>query len=676
MSDVHQNHPQIVSNGIENKISDTKNFIEKCAKIRWSSACNTPIDLLDISICPDGRTAVAAAEFVEDANASPTTRIVLIDLEIGRVERLTSRGKADRAPRWCPTGKRIAFISEGEHPGCSELHVLERDESNHHVVRAPTGWIEYFHWSPCGEKILLGIAGADADLAGAQGGFSVAIQDDALPNWYPRIEKDDQDSAWRSTWHLELTSNTLSRCSPEGSNVWDAIWCGTNSIVAVCSDRPDEAAWYQSDLRIFDISNGAVRILCSPDRQIGWLASSPSGCRVAFVEALSSDRTVVAGDLRIVDVASGVVQELEELNVDVVQCHWRGDDNILFSAYHSPESLIGVVSITGDLRFVWRSCDQTPSGTPYPRIYPIGSSPGDVVFLCEGFNDPPTLVSLRDGQYRVILSFDTGRDVITSLGEAQNVTWIAPDGLEIQGWLLTPQHSGPHPLVLDIHGGPVWCWRPKYLGKSVKHMTLLARGYAILLPNPRGSSGRGDAYARHVFGDMGGADTQDYLSGLEAMIRLGIAEPTKLGVTGGSYGGFMTTWLITQDDRFAAAIPVCPVTDWVSQRFTSHIPHFCDTFLADDPHAPAGRYFSRSPIHFAHRARTPTLSICGAKDRNTPPTQALEFHRALTLNGIESVLLTYPREGHGIRELPALIDSVARQIDWLERFMPPEPVET
>jgi dipeptidyl aminopeptidase/acylaminoacyl peptidase len=176
-----------------------------------------------------------------------------------------------------------------------------------------------------------------------------------------------------------------------------------------------------------------------------------------------------------------------------------------------------------------------------------------------------------------------------------------------------------------------------------------------------------------VFGDMGGADTYDYLTGLDRLVTDGVADPQRLGVTGGSYGGFMSSWLITQDDRFAAAAPLAPVTNWVSEHLTSHIGHFCEMFLADDMTHADGKYHSRSPVFFAGQVNTPALIVCGSIDRNTPPGQALEFHRALRMNGKESVLLTYPNEGHGVRQMPATIDCSARLVGWFEQHMPANP---
>jgi dipeptidyl aminopeptidase/acylaminoacyl peptidase len=199
---------------------------------------------------------------------------------------------------------------------------------------------------------------------------------------------------------------------------------------------------------------------------------------------------------------------------------------------------------------------------------------------------------------------------------------------------------------------------------------LLTGGYAVFLPNPRGSSGRGQDFARHVLGQMGGADTHDCLAGLDYLVERGVADPRRLGVTGASYGGFMTSWLITQDTRFAAAVAVAPHTNQVSQHLISNIPQFLTLFLADKFNNPGGKYFERSPIMHAHKVKTPTLNICGALDRCTPPEEAVQFHNALLENGVKSVLVTYPEEGHGIRKLPAAMDCAARTVAWFQEHMP------
>jgi dipeptidyl aminopeptidase/acylaminoacyl peptidase len=248
--------------------------------------------------------------------------------------------------------------------------------------------------------------------------------------------------------------------------------------------------------------------------------------------------------------------------------------------------------------------------------------------------------------------------------------WQSADGLEIEGLLLVPQGDGPHPVVMNVHGGPVYLWRASWLGRfGIPFLHLLRQGMAVFLPNPRGSSGRGLAFAHRVVGDMGGRDTADYLTGLDHIVELGMADPTRLAVTGISYGGYMASWLVTQDQRFRAAVVVSPMTNLVTQHLLSNIPHFVEAFVVDEIDDLSGTYASRSPLHFARQVRTPTLLIAGRLDRCTPAVEAEQFYQALVRYGVDTELAVYPEEGHGIRKFPAVIDYTVRLAEWFSDKM-------
>src|SRR5262249_11920367 len=187
----------------------------------------------------------------------------------------------------------------------------------------------------------------------------------------------------------------------------------------------------------------------------------------------------------------------------------------------------------------------------FPGVAPLGREPSDCIFLREGYFDPPALIAIEDRKERVIARFAPEEDLVSDLGSAEPVSWKAPDGLEIHGWLLRPSgdKSKPLPLVLHVHGGPVWFLRPRYLAAHVPIQMLLAAGYAVLEANPRGSSGRGQSFARQVVRDMGGADSKDLLAGLDMLVEKGIADRNRLGVTGLSYGGLMASRLVTPGGR-------------------------------------------------------------------------------------------------------------------------------
>jgi dipeptidyl aminopeptidase/acylaminoacyl peptidase len=634
-----------------------------------------------IMASPDGRRAVAAAsicdalEGASSREGAATTRLALVDLATGALEVLTQGPRSDSAPKWSPDGRAIAFMSDREHAYINRLRILDVESRTDRATPAVGGFVEYLQWAANGKSILLGVAGFGSDLAGAQGAMEIKFEseDQKQPDWAPIVDGAPEAAAWRSVWLYDLEADAVRQVTPKGVNIWQAVWCGPDHIAAICSDRPEETWWYTADIRVIEVASGAVRTLFKPKDQLGWLTASPSGAAVGVVEAVCSDRNIVAGDLRLIDAGSGAVASPATLSADVVQLIWRSDEELLFVAARGPDTIVGLLNqATHKCRELWRGRERAPSGGMFSEIAPLGRDAGDFLFQCESFFDAPALVAFEKGNEREIRGFGStdANAAVKRLGSARDFSWKAPDGLEIHGWLITPPGPGPHPLIMQVHGGPVWFTRPLYIGRSAIAQMALAAGYALFQPNPRGSSGRGQDFARLVFGDMGGGDTHDYLSGLDALQNAGIADPKRIGVTGGSYGGFISSWLITQDQRFAASVPVAPVTNWVSEHLTCHVPTFCEMFLNDRIDNPQGKYFTRSPVFYAANVKTPTLNICGALDKITPPGQALEFHHALQAAGVESVLLTYPHDGHGIRTMPAVFDYAARTMAWFSTHMP------
>jgi dipeptidyl aminopeptidase/acylaminoacyl peptidase len=628
-------------------------------------------DAADIDISPDGNTIAFTGSIVDDFVGAPSTRICLFDVGSADLRVATFGRNNDRSPKFSIAGNAVAFLSDRRSVGNFQLFLLDIPTGSARAAPEVNGWVEYLQWSPDGKRILLGVAAHGADVSGGQGAIKSNAKEEAVPSWTPKIDRGEEDIPRRSVWIYDCAANDLFPVGGNELNVWEAAWCGSQRIAVVASKGAGEGHWYEAPLHILEESGQSTGAVYVGKSQLGWPSATPSGGRVAFVEAISSDRWLVAGDLRILDTDSRKTRFVDTKGVDVTFTEWRSESKLLVAGHRGFETVVGIYDdVNGVFSETWSSTDITTAGR-YVRVTGIEDG-GDCALIGESFTVAPEIAIIHDGKYQALRSLDQNYSKqVAAVGGVDKIVWSAPDGLEIQGWLLKPKGPSPYALIMSVHGGPVWHWRPTWLGRvSAAYLIMVRHGYAVFFPNPRGSSGRGQEFARQVFGDMGGLDTYDYLSGLDYLVDSGIADPKRLGVTGGSYGGFMTAWLVTKDSRFAAAVPSSPVTNQMTQHLLSNIPRFVQLFIGDKYSNASGKYLQRSPIMFAAKVTTPVLNIAGSLDRCTPPQEAVQFHNALLEEGKVSVLAIYPEEGHGIRKWPAVIDYIARVVDWFEKYMP------
>jgi dipeptidyl aminopeptidase/acylaminoacyl peptidase len=620
------------------------------------------VDGTDLSGSADGRYAAVAGSVPAALEGVAPQRVALFDLASGE-QRLLGDTNDDGVPRFAPVGTMLAFVSDRETRGQSGLYLCDAPagEPQRHAREIPDP-IEALAWSPSGARLLIQTVGAGADKAGAMGSGTLPGAAADLPAWLPEVEEAVPEAAWRKLWVYDLTTRAVHPIETSGVTVWESAWCGPDRILAVVSSDPRESAWYDAELVLIG-RDGTRQTLYRSDFEIGLPAASPSGRYAAVVEASCSDRTVVAGDIVIFDLHGGVTRPV--VGGDVVSIGFLDDERLYFTAIDDDVTFAGEVTIaTGDVRRVWTS--HGSALRRYPAVVPIGS--GAYATVAHAYDRAPALVRIADGAERVVHDFaHEGTAYVREVaGELETVRWEGRDGLSITGYLARPSQPGPYPLVVMVHGGPTWCYSNTWQMYYRLAPLLVARGIAVLHPNPRGSSGRGQDFARIVRGDMNGEDTFDIIAGAQAMVDRGIADRLRLAVTGGSYGGMMSSWIITRTEMFAASIPVSPVTDNLSQHFTSNIGRFDELFLDSEPSELSGRYYTRSAVLYAKNVTTPTLNIAGGRDRCTPPGQALEFHRALVEAGVKSELVIYPNEGHGVREYEAYIDYCTRIVAWLD----------
>jgi dipeptidyl aminopeptidase/acylaminoacyl peptidase len=622
---------------------------------------------------PDGRLVAFTGMRLEKLEGAAQPRICLVDLEVGRIEEITHGPNADSIPRWSPDGRRLAFLSDRERKGQSRLYLLDLDRIGE-AMPGPVvdGTVEYLDWSPDGTQILLGTAGFGADRGVSTASGIVEPEDEDRPPWLPVVQSPEDPARWRRLQVVDVESGEARAASRDSLNVWEAVWCGPDAIAAVVSEDPEESSWFDAAVALVDPVTGRERIVHRTgrgDRQVGLPTASPSGRRLAVVQAVASDRGFLAGDVLLIDPEIGEASPVDTSGVDVTHLAWREEDRVFFAGQRGLETVAGEVDASSlEARELWAGTEAL--GSRDPQASPLGDD-AFVAFL-ESYERPPELALFRNGKPETVASFahDGSRYLSEVAGRLERVSWKAPDGMDIEGLLAVPEGPGPHPMVAFVHGGPIGRYQDHWgMGYAFTPL-LVSRGYAIFHPNPRGSTGRGQAFAELVVGDMGGGDAGDVLAGVDALVERGVADPKRLGVLGGSYGGFMAAWLPTQTDRFAASVSLSPVTDWYSEHWGSNIGRWDREFLRGEPTTPGGPYFERSPVMLASRVRTPMLLTAGLVDRCTPPGQAWEMFRALQEHGVPAEIAVYPEEGHGVRTYPAFIDWCARTVGWFERWMP------
>lgn len=631
-------------------------------------------DAQHIQASPDGTQALFTGISTQSLEDPLTTKIFQINLATQKIDQLSSQSSCnEQQAKYSPDGHYIALLSDRAISGNLQLNILNRADNS--LLSAPLvkGWVEQLQWSADSSRILLTVAGHGADKGSGQGAVKTNQTADKLPAWMPDVETGVEEYRWRQAWIYTVASNKLQLIPAVDLNIWQSVWCGEKHIAAITSPSPNEEAWYSAVLQLIDIETGATELLHQPRDQLACLSASPSGRTIAYVEALGSDRDIIAGNLFTIDSHSKQRSSVNSHRVDISYTEWLSEKQLLAAGHrgfetHILQHQLSETPHNGTCEAVWSSSELTSSGH-FISVSAIAS--GDCLMIAESFFNAPEIGRMNHGQYQCIKSFDQGYNAEAAvIKSAEQISWTAADGLEIQGWLLSPKTPAPHPIIMDMHGGPVWQWRPHWLGRRLHILMLVKKGYAVFLPNPRGSAGRGQGYSRLVLGDLGGADTYDYLSGIDHLVEEGLADPQRLGVIGHSYGGYMAAWLISQDQRFAAAVLSAPMTNYISQHLLSNISHFVSLFLDDHYKNPQGKYLQRSPVMYAHQVTTPTLNICGALDRCTPAAEATQFHRALLENQVKSVLVNYPQEGHGIRGVAERIDYSARILGWIKQHIP------
>ena len=622
----------------------------------------------DAQLSPDGAlVAYVVADSYKVETKYPGSNIWVVPTDGGEASQLTFGPRSDLCPRWSPDGKRLVFLSDRAEDGQRQLYLLPRSGGEAVQLTTMEGSVpasrsvDPVAWSPDGRRIAFLKTDAETE--------------------HEKLRQKEKDDAIEFEKHpkytrihvVDVETQVTSWVSPEGLQVWEFCWSPTGEEFAVvASDLPFEQHWYTCRLAMFSIGGGPVRTLHFSKRQVAKPAWSPDGGSVAFLTSNWSDRGITPGSVFVVS-GGGRARDLSAGHIaSVGSMAWSNNGQRLLTVAQERGGT-GIVEIevnTGERTPLWHG-DVALSETS--TVFSMDRNENIAVVREDSTSPRDVWLAKRapGGVEWAQLTHHHPQAADFDLGATESIHWKGADGWDMQGLLIRPVGAatqGPYPMVTIVHGGPTGMLANRFYAASQGYQLLAAKGMAVFLPNYRGSTGWGLEFAESNIGDMGGKDWEDILTGIDHCVKSGIADADRLGIGGGSYGGFMTAWGITQTDQFKAAVMIAGISDWRSFHGRSYLCDWDSIHYGDaDPWDPDGLYRKFSPITYVKRVKTPTLILHGEKDWDVPVEQSYIFYRALKDLGVETELVVYPREPHGFEERNHMLDQARRTAEWFAK---------
>lgn len=591
---------------------------------------------------------------------------------------LTSSPGVDQHPRISPTGRQLAFASDRLRLGIPRLYVVDLDEAGSangepRLIGGVTGIIEDIIWSTDGQRLVLRTADEGSDTGNIGGALRFALEGEDEADIIVRRP----ETFWRRITVVDLASGAAAQITPDGVTVWDIGWAGHGPVAALMSADPTESGWYDAHIALVDLESGAIKTVYTPEYQLQSPSVSADGRWLAFLEAPQSDRALLSGEVTIIDLTSGTIARVP-LDTDVSRISWTTDGRLFWSGRVSLESSCGFISAgttavghSWTSQEIWRGL--ATIGSRHRPSIACSANGARIVAPLQAHGQPVELSLLEmsgEGAWAWRnLTANNAHATEWPLPDQRIHIWTAEDGEQIHGLLLLPrsaQKDSPLPLVVVPHGGPTNASTPLFAsGAHHGDALLLAQaGCAVLIPNIRGSVGRGRAFMAANIGDMGGGDLRDLESGVASLVEAGLVDPSRVGITGISFGGFMSAWAAVRSKVFAASIPIAGIMDWLSFHHTSNQGRFDELFLAGSPYDKSGPYLDRSPVMHVNGCTTATLILHGDADLACPISQAQEFYQGLAGAGCTTEFVTYRGAGHGMTERGHQIDVQERILTW------------
>ncbi|HWV24995.1 MAG TPA: S9 family peptidase [Thermomicrobiales bacterium] len=613
----------------------------------------------DARISPNGRH-VAFTVATTGRKTKRYDRAIWLSTDGEPARRFTGGTDDNHDPRWSPNSGVLAFLAQRETDDDHRIYVIPTTGGEAQQLGSLSGKLSRLSWSPDGTHI------------------AVLRTDPKEKDDAPEGEKNDatvyeEDDKVDRLWLVDASTGDA-RCLTYGKyHVWDYGWSPDEAhLVIVTSDLPVANDIFRSSaMHAIPVSGGLSRHLADFRN----LPSDP------VVRTVDGEQVIafVGNDHRadpspavwMIPLAGGqkrkLIENHQSASVGIVADPATDDGLIVNQAEGTHVRQYRFSCDTGELTALPASGLDGGSVTGAPSM---AAETGDRTVIWSTIDQPEEVYRITpDGDVTRLTSF--GKSFAGRLAGGDIVRWESSDGVEVEGILFQPlgyEEGKRYPLFVQVHGGPASHWRDRV--NMTWHdwaQMMAANGFAVLLPNPRGSIAYGTPFEQLLQDDVGGGESRDLVSGAQAMVERGIADPNRLTIGGWSWGGYLTAWTITQTDIFRAAVMGAGVANNVSDHGAGDIADYNTLIYPDHPYVEeAWEYYARiSPVRYARNVTTPTLIVHGESDARVHISQGQEYYRALKTCGAPVQFVRYPREGHGFQEYRHQIDLMERIKTWL-----------
>jgi dipeptidyl aminopeptidase/acylaminoacyl peptidase len=627
-------------------------------------------------ISPDGSWVAYTVTGIDLNEDKKTSDLWMTSWDGGRTVRLTWSGKNEESPRWSPDGHYLSFLSDrGNDEDINQLWLLDRGGGEAEKITEVPGGISDYAWSPDSRRLVLVIKDPDPEGPSAK---DKADKKKRKPIIIDRFQfKEDEtgylDQRRQHLYLLNLASRKVELLTSGHFNEVLPAWSLDGAAIVFVTkrgedfDRNNDFDLYTIEPRVGASAQQLITYEgadCDPlwESRPAW---SPDGKFIAYIQG-GPDKMIdyAVHQLAVIPAVGGSPRLMAPgLDRNVTKPLWSPDGRFLYFLVDEDRHVeLAKVPAGGG------PVERLLTGNIDVSDFSLGPD-GRMAFLSSGPSEPFELFAFDRGKRRPLSRQNQELFSKLKLASVEEISFKSRDGTLINGFLVKPPdfHAGrKYPTLLRIHGGPVLQFSQEFRDDW---QAFAAHGYVVVAANPRGSSGRGEVFAKAIYADWGNKDAQDVLAAVDYVVSRGIADPGRLGIGGWSYGGMLTNYTIAQDTRFKAAVSGASISNILAGYGTDEYTRDYEAELGT-PWLNFDTWFRISfPFFHADRIVTPTLFMCGDKDFNVPLLNSEQMYQALRSLGRDTQLIIYPDQYHEIKKPSFVSDRLERSLAWYDKYL-------